>query len=288
MIIMLDPRLLRSFVAIVDTGHFTRAAEQLGMTQSTISQQLGRLEEATGHPLIDRTARPVCPTAMGERLLGHARRILQLDEEARTLLRDPAGTAGISIGLPEDLATPAMVQRLAGFAAANSRIRLDVVTGLSRDLSARYRQGEFDLVVVKEDRPSADSRASYPEPLGWFAAGDHALEDRDPVPLVTFPLGGLYRETMFRALEAAGRRWYVAFSGSSLQSVLAATEAGMGLSLLPRSVVEGRALRRLAGLGEAPPMVVSLYARENAEPIAELVEMTRIVLEQRLTMTASG
>ncbi|WP_395337445.1 LysR family transcriptional regulator [Novosphingobium sp. BL-8H] len=278
---MLDPRLLRSFVAIVDTGHFTRAAELLGMTQSTISQQLGRLEEATGHPLIDRTARPVCPTAMGERLLGHARRILQLDEEARTLLRDPAGTASVSIGLPEDLATPAMAQRLAGFAAANSRIRLDVVTGLSRDLAARYRQGEFDLVVVKEDRPAADCRASYPEPLGWFAARDHAVEGRDPVPLVTFPPGGLYREAMFRALEAAGRRWYVAFSGSSLQSVLAATEAGMGLSLLPRSVVEGRALRRLTGLGEAAPMVVSLYARENAEPIGELMRMTQDVLEQR-------
>jgi DNA-binding transcriptional LysR family regulator len=283
---MLDPRLLRSFVAIVETGHFTRAAERLGMTQSTISQQLGRLEELAGHPLIDRAARPVRPTALGERLLGHARRILQLDAEARSLLRDPAGTAAISIGLPEDLATPALARGLARFAARNSRIRLDVVTGLSRDLATRYRQGEFDIVVVKEDRPAPDCRARFPEPLGWFAASEPGVEAGDPLALVTFPVGGLYRETMFRQLEAAGRRWYVAFSGSSLQSVISAVSAGMGLSLLPLSVTRGQDVRRLGGrdgegLGEVPPMVVSLYAREDQAPIGELVEMVLAVLERR-------
>lgn len=279
--VMLDPRLLRSFVAIVDAGHFTRAAERLGMTQSTISQQLGRLEDLAGHPLIDRAARPVLPTALGERLLGHARRILQLDEEAQNLLRDPAGTTSISIGLPEDLATQVMAQGLARFAEHGSRTRLDVVTGLSRDLAARYRQGEFDLVVVKEEQPAPDARISLPEPLGWFAARDHAPELLDPLPLVTFPAGGLYRETMFRELETLGRRWYVAFSGSSLQSVLTAVSAGMGLSLLPLSVVRGQDIRRLGQLGEAAPMVVSLYAREDEGPVADLAEMVTGVLKAR-------
>lgn len=278
---MFDLRLLRSFVAIADTGHFTRAAERLGMTQSTISQQLGRLEEQAGHVLVDRAARPVRLTPMGERLLGHARRILQLDAEAQSLLRDPAGTAAISIGLPEDLATPAMAQGFASFAARNSRIRLDVVTGLSRDLASRYRQGEFDIVVVKEEHAASDCRASFPEPLGWFGPLEPGVEARDPLPLVTFPVGGLYRETMFRELEAVGRRWYVAFSGSSLQSVLAAVSAGMGLSLLPLSVTQGQRVRRLDGLGEAAPMVVSLYAREDQEPVADLVYMTAEVLAKR-------
>ncbi|MBN9272857.1 MAG: LysR family transcriptional regulator, partial [Mesorhizobium sp.] len=85
---MLDPRLLRAFVTIADDGGFTLAAERLHMTQSTISQQLGRLEDALGHLLIDRAARPVRPTAAGERLLGHARRILILQAEAETLLSD--------------------------------------------------------------------------------------------------------------------------------------------------------------------------------------------------------
>src|SRR5690349_21328136 len=102
---MLDPRLLRSFVTIVDTGSFTQAAERLNMTQSTISQQLGRLEDATGRPLVDRVARPVQPTASGERLLGYARRILALQSEAETILTDSAGSAAIRIGVPEDIVT---------------------------------------------------------------------------------------------------------------------------------------------------------------------------------------
>lgn len=278
---MLDPRLLRSFVAIADAGHFTQAAERLGMTQSTISQQLGRLEDAAGHPLIDRHSRPVRLTVMGERLIGHARRILQLDEEAQTLLRDPAGTAAISIGLPEDLASPAMTEAFSSFAGHSSRTRIDVTTGLSRDLAARYRQGEFDVVIVKEARASADCRGSFPEPLGWFRAIHDAGEDAGPLPLVAFPAGGLYREAMFEQLEAEGRRWYVAFSGSSLQSVLAAVSAGLGVSLLPLAVTRGSRLRQDERFGGVAPMVVSLYAREDQGPVAGLTERMIAVLAAR-------
>ena len=69
---MFDPRLLRAFTAIVDAASFSLAAKRLHMTQSTISQQLARLEDAAGLTLIDRAARPVKPTTAGERLLGYA------------------------------------------------------------------------------------------------------------------------------------------------------------------------------------------------------------------------
>ena len=87
---MLDPRLLRSFVAIADTGSFTQAAERLNMTQSTISQQLARLEEAVGRGQIDRVARPVRATASGERLLGYARRLIRLSDETVAAFEDAA------------------------------------------------------------------------------------------------------------------------------------------------------------------------------------------------------
>ena len=105
---MLDARLLRAFTAIVDAGSFTLAAERLNMTQSTISQQLARLEEAVGAALVDRAARPAEPTAAGERLLGYTRRIIALQEEAETALGDPAGTSTIRIGVPEDMAGAAI------------------------------------------------------------------------------------------------------------------------------------------------------------------------------------
>ncbi len=283
---MLDPRLLRTFVAITETGSFTQAAERLHMTQSTISQQLGRLEQAVGRPLIDRTDRPVRATASGERLLGYARRILALQSEAETQLADTAGASAIRIGVPEDIVTGAMAEAFAAFVGRRRETRIDVVTGLSRDLTRRYRAGEFDIVVVKEPLASADRLAVFPEPIGWFERAD-APDDAgpDPVPLVAFPPGGLYREAMFERIERERRSWYVAFSSSSLHSILVAVEAGLGLSLLPVSTTVGRAVRLHPALGLEPPMVVSVYAWERAGVVGDLAGIMAAVLAER---TAPG
>lgn len=281
---MLDPRLLRSFVTIADTGSFTQAAERLNMTQSTISQQLARLEEAVGIGLIDRIARPVQPTASGERLLGYARRILTLQHEAETMLGDPAGTASIRIGVPEDIVTAAMAKVFASFTSQRREIRLDVIAGLSRDLTKRYRAGEFDIVVVKEAAASSDRRASFPEALAWFESIDAPAAWPDPLPLVAFPPGGLYRETMFERIERERRRWYIALSGSSLHNVLVAVEAGLGLSLLPIGSTTGRRVRPYAPFGTEPAMVVSIYSWEKGGPVAELVQSMSAGLAERYTV----
>lgn len=278
---MFDPRLLRAFVTIADTGSFTAAADRLHMTQSTISQQLGRLEQAVGHGLIDRTARPVTPTPAGERLLGPARRILSLQREAAALLSDPSGTSALRIGLPEDIATAAMMSVFAGVAGTYREMRLDVTTGLSRDIERRYRAGEFDIAIVKETAPDPDHRASFPEPMSWFQALNGPDKLPDPIPLVAFPPAGLYRDAMFERIEVEGLRWYIAFTGSSLDSVAVAVAAGMGLSLLPVAAVTGRAVRPFTGLGPVPAMAVSLYAWEKAGPIAELVTRMEGVLAAR-------
>ncbi len=278
---LLDPRLLRAFVAIVDAGGFTAAADRLHITQSTISQQLARLEESVGQQLVERGARPVHATASGERLLGYARRILMLESEARAVLGDPAGANSVRIGLPEDIVSPQMTAVLRAHAKADRSIRLDITTGLSRELAERYRGGEFDIVVVKEPAASADCLAAFPEAMAWFESEDRAPEWTDPIPLVTFPAGGLYREAMFDRIERERRRWYIAFSGSSLQSVLVGVETGLGLSLLPVAAAKGRRLRVHGHFGMAPPMVVSIYAWERAGPMAELAGRMARVLEKR-------
>lgn len=278
---MLDPRLLRAFVAIIDAGGFTAAADRLHITQSTISQQLARLEESVGQQLVERGARPVHATASGERLLGYARRILVLESEARSVLGDPAGANSVRIGLPEDIVSPEMAAVFRTHAKADRSIRLDITTGLSRELAERYRGGEFDIVVVKEPAASADCFAAFPEAMAWFESEDRMLEWADPIPLVTFPAGGLYREAMFDRIERERRRWYIAFSGSSLQSVLVGVETGLGLSLLPVAAAKGRRVRVHGHFGTAPPMVVSIYAWERAGPMAELVGRMATVLEKR-------
>lgn len=279
---MLDPRLLRSLIAIADASGFVHAAERLNMTQSTISQQLARLEETVGLTLIDRTARPVAPTAAGERLLGYARRILALQQEAEAVLGDPAGTSSIRIGLPEDIVSTPMAKVFGDFAKRHREIRLDVTAGLSRDLTRRYRGGEFDIVIVKEAVAGADCRARFPEAMAWFESANTPGKWPDPIPLVAFPPGGLYRDAMFERIEREQRRWYIAFSGSSLHNVLVGVEAGLGLSLLPRSAAVGYRVRPYAGFGTELSMVISLYAWENAGPVIELVERMSAVLATRL------
>ncbi len=277
---MLDTRLLRAFVTIVETGSFTRSAQRLNTTQSTVSQQLGRLEETLGHELISRSARPARPTAAGERLLGYARRILALEAEAQAALSDPAGATAVRIGLPEDLVTREMAQVFAQVAGPRREVRIDVVAGLSRDLNSRFYAGDLDIVVVKELAPAPGHVASFPEPIGWFEART-ARPWPDPLPLVTFPPGGLYRDAMFERIEQLQRRWYVAFSGSSLESVLIAVESGLGVSLLPRAAALDRRLRACPLFGREPAMATTIYAREPSGVVGDLARAISEVLAAR-------
>ena len=84
--LMLDLDLLRSFVSVVDTGGFTRAGERVHRTQSTVSQQIKRLEESLGHTLLHRNGKQTTLTEQGERLVSYARRLLALEQEARDVV----------------------------------------------------------------------------------------------------------------------------------------------------------------------------------------------------------
>jgi len=282
---MFDPRLLRAFVTIIEAGSFTLAAERLHMTQSTVSQQLARLEQAVGKQLIDRNARPLQLTSAGEYLISYARRILALQQEAQNVLGDPTGTIPIHIGLPEDIMNTDMALALSAFSKQHRSIRLDVTAGLSRDLMEGYRNGQFDLVIVKETLASADHHATFPEEMAWFESIDHGGNWSDPIPLVTFPQGGLYREDMFERIERERRHWYIAFTSNSLASVLVGVETGLGLSLLPVATTKGYRVREYLPLGKANPMTVSIYAWNKDGLVAKLVEQMTAVLQRRFEMS---
>src|ERR1700748_3702170 len=95
---MLDLELLRSFVSVVDAGGFTRAGERVHRTQSTVSQQIKRLEDDVGQPLFNRNGKDITLTEAGERLLSYARRLLALEEEARDVVARPGKGGGGRLG----------------------------------------------------------------------------------------------------------------------------------------------------------------------------------------------
>lgn len=265
---MLDPLLLRSFVAIIDTGSFTRAGERVHLTQSTISQQMRRLEQQLGCPLLDRSGRQVVATAEGEKLLGLARRILALLAQAEEQVSE--GSLSLSLGVPEDFAAGAITPVLAAFARDYPEVRLEVESGLSHHIWQRFEAGELDLALVKQTRGKGSPLASWREPLVWVDSRDWPARERDPLPLVVFPSEGLYRRQMTEALDGLGRRWRIAYVSASLASLQGAVSAGIGVSLLPKRLMPADQLA-LTQWSKVAPVELALHAGvSGGEPLTRL------------------
>lgn len=271
----LDLELLRGFVGIVDSGGFTRAAERLNRTQSTISQQVKRLEDQVGQPLLVRQGRAIRPTEAGETLLAYARRLLALDDEARALLVRRETGEVIRVGVSEDFAGRHLPRVLAAFSRANPQVRLDVRADLSVKLRADFDQAEVDVALFKVDQPVPGAVGSWREALYWTAARAEGLPALEPLPLALFPQGCLFRRQVIERLDRMGRAWRVAYVSPSLAGVQAAVASGMALAPLGQSGLHPD-IRVLdpapLGLPELSPVWFSLMARPGGAARRRLAE----------------
>lgn len=261
---MLDMDLLRAFVSVVDAGGFTRAGERVHRTQSTVSQQVRRLEDQLGHRLLLRDARGVRPTVEGERLLGYARRILALGAEAQAALAGTTAARVVRLGIPDDFALSALTSVIAGFARARPGVRLAVECGLSCDLSGAFARGELDLVLLKREPGTGPAAAVWPERLVWVTGTD-TTPDEEMVALAAFRQGCLYRGRAIHALEKAGRSWRIAYECASLIGVEAALAGGLGVAVLSSLAVTPR-LRVLPDGAAWPAIPPTELALQVAEP----------------------
>jgi DNA-binding transcriptional LysR family regulator len=266
---MLDLDLLRSFVSVVDTGGFTRAGERVHRTQSTVSQQIRRLEDELGYPLLDRSGKQATPTEAGERLVSYARRILALAQEAREAVAQPSGDGLVRLGIPEDFAAYRLTELLSDFARSRPGLRLDVRCGLSVAMRQALERGELDLALFKRDAGERGGIAAWPERLAWVTSREHTVAlDRDPLPLVMCEQGCLYRARMIHAAETAGRAWHIAYASSNLVGIQAAVSAGLGVSILPEAAVlpTHRALSHADGFAPISNTEIALVAAANPSP----------------------
>ena len=266
---MLDLELLRSFVSVVEAGGFTRAGERVHRTQSTVSQQIKRLEEDVGQVLLHRDGKDVRPTEAGERLLSYARRLLTLAEEARDVLREPDSEGAIRLGIPEDFAAYRLAKLLATFSRSHPGLRLDVRADQSKNLSRDLERGELDLALFKREAGAKGAIAVWPERVHWVTSKSHPVDvNASSVPLIGFPLGCLYRAGAIHALESAGRAWHMSYSSSSLAGIQAAVAAGMGLSILSEMSIQSdhRVLTAKDGFEPINRTEVALMASPGASP----------------------
>lgn len=233
----LDTTTLQCFLAVAETGSFTKAAEKLSRTQSAISQQVAKLEQLLGKLLLSR-GRQITLTADGEVFQRYARQIFALQNEALDYMKIPALAGEVRVGIPENFASAFLSDILAEFARMHPRVLLNIECDLTLNLFARFKRREFDVVLVKMNRPEdvTDGQEVWSEPLQWV--GDSALIDSNkPIPLVLAPEPCVYRAAAIRALNHEGRPWRLIFSSPSYAGIITAVKAGMGVTIMPHTMI---------------------------------------------------
>ena len=269
----IDTLTVHCFLAVAETGSFTRAAERVGRTQSAVSQQIAKLERLLGKRLVER-GRVLSLTAAGETFLGYARQIYALHREALDRFREPELEGEVRFGLPEDFASVFLSDVLADFSHIHPRILLNIECDLTLNLYSRFRQNEFDLVLVKMNRPEDFPHGIdvWSEPLEWV--GDPNLIDRSkPIPLVLSPQPCVYRARALKSLDALGWKWRLVLSSPSYAGTIAAVKANMGITVLPRAMIpQGLEAMRQQVLPDLSDIHVSLLKRKLHDPATNSLE----------------
>ena len=252
---MYDPDQLRTLVTVAESLSFTRAAQDLGVGQSTVSQHIAKLEKAVGRPLLLRDTRSVQLTADGETLVGFAKTILAANERAVAHFTGSGLAGRLRFGVADDLALAPLPRVLRDFRRLYPRIDLELTVGQSGALHRRLESGHLDLAFVKHEPGDRNTKVVRRDRLVWAAADGTPIDPDRPVPLVVYAAPSLSRSLGVQALEAAGRKYRVTCTVRGVNGVLAAVRAGLGVgifarTLRPSDLIELPASSSLPDLGD--------------------------------------
>jgi DNA-binding transcriptional LysR family regulator len=237
MIPNLDIDLLKTFLAISDTGSFTRAAEEVNKTQSAVSMQMKRLEELLGRPLFARDGRASRFTPDGERLVEYARRLVALNDEAVSTFQRPELTGTVRFGTPDDYADRFLPEILARFARTHPLVTVDVDCLNTSVLFERTRRGEMDLALVTFGCNVSTDEPVRREPLVWVTSARHSTHLLEVMPLAVSHGGCEWRSVVLAALENMQRKYRVAYSSPNSNAVNAAVQSGLAVGAVPEMCV---------------------------------------------------
>ncbi|MCU1505647.1 MAG: hypothetical protein QOD27_560 [Microbacteriaceae bacterium] len=234
---MFDPTLLKTFVAVAETLSFTGAAQQLGLSQPTVSQHIRKLETSAGRNLVDRDTREVRLTDNGDAMLGFARTILAAHDQASSYFTGSAMRGRLRFGSADDLALTQLPQILRDFRQLYPQINLELTVSQSGALSRRLAAGQLDLVFIKQETGDDSGRLVQRDRLAWVGHKSLRLDQDQPVPLITYQAPSLTRMLAIRALESVGRTWRITCNVREVNGVLAAARAGIGIAPFPQSLI---------------------------------------------------
>ncbi|RXF73305.1 LysR substrate-binding domain-containing protein [Hansschlegelia zhihuaiae] len=253
MSVLFDVDQLKTFIAIVDTGSFTRAADVVHKTQSAVSMQMKRLEERVGRPIFARDGRGAKLTEDGDRLLDYARRIVHISREAVSAFSNDALKGRVRLGLPDDYAERYLPEILARFSRSNPLVEVTVVCEPSYLLTELVGRDEIDLAIITHASRKPVGEVIRQEPLLWVTSQRSLAHEETVLPLALSHPACVWREAAIAKLEQLGRPHRVLYSSRNFAAVGAAVMAGLAVTVLPESAI--RAGMRVLGPTEGfPPL----------------------------------
>src|ERR687897_1471793 len=269
---LLDIDQLRTFVAIADSGSFTRAADVVHKTQSAVSMQMKRLEERVGRAVFERDGRASKLTEDGERLLDYARRIVRLNTECVASFNEADLTGRVRLGLPDDYADCYLPEILARFSRSNPRAEVTVMCEPTHNLIERIQHGDLDLAIITHVDRRGPSEIVRIEQLLWITSSRHGVHEETPTPLALGRPSCDWRHSATEALESADRPFRILYVSWHSTAVGAAVLAGLAVSVLPESAVRSgmRVLGPSDGFPALPSCKIGLIRnRRETNPLAD-------------------
>lgn len=280
---------LRSFVCVADTMSFSRAAESVCRSQSTVSQQISKLEEQVGRSLlVRRKGRVLELTLDGNTFLQHARRILQTNDEAYASMSENVLKGFVQLGVPLDFFGRDFTTWLARFKNLHPMVGLEMESNQSESLLKRSERGEFDLAFFKQEAGTKRGTVALSEQLVWVTGAKYVPNPKQSLPLVLFPEGCTYRRLAVNALRKNMLPWHISFVSPSFECLRTAVIEGLGITVLARALVAPpmRIISHSVGLPALPSVdLVYAYGRKNRSRV--VTELARHLTDS-LTDANSG
>lgn len=266
----LDSDLLRTFVAIADTGNFTRAADQLGRTQSAISMQMKRLEATVGDPLFDRGSRGVFLTRKGDHLLTYARRVVALLDETAASLNAPPLDGPVRIGIPEEYGNSILSRALGAFAKRHPQVEITVRYAPSSVQISAIADDDLDLAVVFEWQDFSKGEVLMTDPTVWVTSELHQLHEERPLPVALYNNSGWCRDFAIKSLQERGIDYRVAYKSETSGGLKLAVTSGFAVAPISRSNIPAgcRELTAADGFGAIDSSNVVLHRNRAANGAA--------------------
>ncbi|MEO0359676.1 MAG: LysR family transcriptional regulator [Pseudomonadota bacterium] len=288
----LDVTALRSFVTVADEGKVTAAAGRLNLTQSAVSMQLKRLEEALGLPLFDRSGRGVALTTEGELLLGYARRMIALNDEILSRMTHEDFEGELTLGVPHDIVYPHTPDVMRRFNREFPRVKVTLVSSFTKALKADFEAGAADLILTTESACPEGAETLQESRLVWVGAhGGDAWRSR-PLRLA-YERACIFRRIVQTALDDAGIKWEMAVDSEMTRSVEAAVSADLGVYTQIASAIPPyfEVIEHGGALPNLLPIRINMYLadgpkRPMIERLAHLIREAYGVAEKPQAMAA--